>query len=235
MRCDSGRPRSHSQEISGANGMSIVERLLRPVSGETGLNISDRFRHQCLRLRGDQRGASTVEFALVAVPFLALTCGTIEASIDYWAQSILQQAVSDAGRLVYTGKFQTSNANTTGNDNFIAAFRNEICKDNGSPRITIFNCSNVRINISQVDSFSVANPVSPASTDSSTGKVDWNPAFGNYACGKSSSIMVIQAAVDFPIFFNLIPTGQATLPGGKRILQAATVFRSEPFGSSVSC
>ena len=215
--------------------MSLPERFLPAIVDACDSTARRLIRCRLGRFRADQRGASAVEFALVAVPFLSLTCGTIEASIDYWAQAILQQAVADAGRLIYTGKFQANNANTTGSADLITIFRNEICKENGFPRVTIFNCSNVKINISQVDDFSTAQLVSPSITNPSTGVSDWNPAYGNYSCGKGNSIMIIQAAVDFPVFFNFLGTGASALPGGKRILQAATVFRSEPFGSGATC
>ncbi len=47
--------------------------------------------------------------------------------------------------------------------------------------------------------------------------------------------MVVQAAVDVPVFFPLLGSAYAALPGRRRLLQAATVFQVEPFNSSSAC
>ncbi|HET8612137.1 MAG TPA: TadE/TadG family type IV pilus assembly protein, partial [Sphingomonas sp.] len=42
------------------------------------------------RLRGDSRGASIVEFAIVAAPFLALLIAIVETSLVFFAQQGLE-------------------------------------------------------------------------------------------------------------------------------------------------
>ncbi len=55
------------------------------------------------RLRADsQKGSAALEFAMVAPVFFVLFMGIIEAGIMFFAQSVLQNAVTDAGRLVRT-------------------------------------------------------------------------------------------------------------------------------------
>ena len=71
-------------------------------------------------------GATAVEFALVALPFFALVGACLENGIVFWEQEILQQAVSDASRQIYTGAFQTTNAGTTDTATLMSRFRTAI-------------------------------------------------------------------------------------------------------------
>src|SRR4051794_7539458 len=72
-----------------------------------GLILAARRRARTGRAQADflraREGATAVEFALLALPFLAILSATLEVAIGSWAQEMLQQAVSDAGRQIYTG------------------------------------------------------------------------------------------------------------------------------------
>lgn len=182
-----------------------------------------------------QQGATAVEFGLIALPFLALLAGGLENGLVCWQQEILQQAVVEAGRQIYTGKFQTSNAGVSNQATLIANFKTAICtRSDGSPRTTIFPCANVRINVTSASSFTSAATVSPTAPDSS-GNSNWNPSFGTYTCGGASSIMIVQAAVDIPVFFTFLGAQTATLPNRRQVLQAATVFKVEPYTTGSGC
>ncbi|GJE25457.1 TadE/TadG family type IV pilus assembly protein [Methylobacterium organophilum] len=191
--------------------------------------------HRVLRRFGrDAGGATAIEMAIVLVPFLAILLSTIETAIVFWAQMSLQQAVADTTREIYTGNFQTANANLSKASDLLDAFRKKLCQENGQPRKLIFNCANVKLNISTVDAFSNVAPLSPVTSGS--GIRDWNPNFGiGYACGRGNAIVLVQAAVDFPVFSTLLNPGTVTLPGGRRVLQAASVFRVEPYDSTKVC
>ena len=99
---------------------------------------------------------------------------------------------------------------------------------------TIFTCSNVRISVTSASDFASAAPVSPTAPNAS-GASDWNASFGSYTCGGASSIMVVQAAVDIPVFFTFLNSQTVTLPNRRRVLQAATVFKVEPYSAPTGC
>lgn len=187
------------------------------------------------RLRRDAGGASAVEFALVAMPFLALAGAILEAGVTYFGQEILQQAVTDAGRQIYTGQFQTANAGVTDTTTLLNNFRTAMCFPGGRARITVFPCSNVRVSITKAASFGAATPVQATATNPATGVSDWNAGFPSYACARASDVIVVQAAVDVPVYFPLLGAAYATLPNRRRLLQAATVFQVEPFNSTAAC
>ncbi|AIQ88104.1 MULTISPECIES: TadE/TadG family type IV pilus assembly protein [Methylobacterium] len=192
-------------------------------------------RAQAARFVRARGGATAVEFALVALPFFALIGACLENGIVFWEQEILQQAVSDAGRQIYTGSFQTANTGTTDPATLMSRFRTAICtQSNGTPRVTIFNCANVRVSVTQASSYAAANPVSPVATNAS-GASDWNASFPSYSCAGASAIVIVQAAVDVPIFFPLLGAATPSLPNRRRVIQAATVFKVEPYTTQSVC
>ncbi|NJO22455.1 MAG: pilus assembly protein [Sphingomonadales bacterium] len=56
------------------------------------------------QLRRDRRGATLVEFSLIAFPSLILLLGTFEIGFVYWANQELENATRDAARLVRTAR-----------------------------------------------------------------------------------------------------------------------------------
>ncbi|MFK5595940.1 TadE/TadG family type IV pilus assembly protein [Methylobacterium sp. HMF5984] len=176
-----------------------------------------------------------MEFGLIALPFFALLGGCLENGLVSWEQEILQQAVVDAGRQIYTGNFQTTNAGVTDAATLISRFRTAICtQPSGAARITIFTCSNVRVSITQASNYASATTVSPVATNAN-GVSDWNANFQSYTCAGASAIMVVQAAVDIPVFFPLLGATSSSLPNKRRVLQAATVFKVEPYATKSVC
>src|SRR5882757_10577980 len=67
-----------------------------------------------------QDGTSTVEFAMLAAPFLALMFAIIETAIVFFAGQALETAGSDSARLIMTGQAQTQGMSQ-------AQFKNAVC------------------------------------------------------------------------------------------------------------
>lgn len=181
-------------------------------------------------LARDCGGASAVEFALIAVPFFGLVAATMEYAVVYWAQLTLDSALADASRSVYTGAFQTAN-NGKGKSQaqLLEALRSELCTRDGKPRMTMFACQNVRLNVSTSKAFSASANTSPTTVDPTSNETKWSSSFGQYTNAEPSAIMRVQAVVDFPVVFAIFNPTYAKAPGGKRLLQAASVFRVEPY------
>ena len=56
-------------------------------------------------MRADaNKGSAAVEFAMVAPVFFLILMATIESGVIFFGQSVLQNAVNDAARLVRTGQ-----------------------------------------------------------------------------------------------------------------------------------
>jgi Flp pilus assembly protein TadG len=65
------------------------------------------------RLLRDARGATIVEFAIVAVPFFALMLAVAVTSLAYFVQETLETAVERAARGIVTGRTQAADNNGT--------------------------------------------------------------------------------------------------------------------------
>jgi len=70
-----------------------------------------------------RRGATAIEFSIIALPFCALMFGAIELGMVFMASTTLEFATDAAARKVRTGQFQTSGATTKGN------FKSAVCNN----------------------------------------------------------------------------------------------------------
>lgn len=177
------------------------------------------------RFRRSRDGATAVEFALLAIPFFALIGAVVDTSLMLWASETLDDALGDAARLIQTGQFQNTNAGVTNTTTLIENLRQQICRSNGTARVTVFDCSSVKV---QVQTFSsIASSASDSPVDSTTN--DWSANFGKkYMNAGAGTIVVVQAAVKYPTWmnvFNITPK----FADGSRLLQSVAVFRTEPF------
>lgn len=187
------------------------------------------------RLRGDTDGAAAVEFALVSLPFLAL-CGAIfQVAFQIWATQNFDRALQNAVRTIFTGQFQQANAGQTDATKLLAALKTTMCGPATATIVNIFNCQNVKIDVTTSSTFSGAAPSTPVNAATGT----WNTSFGtNYACAAPGTIVIVTAAVQFPTFFNLMGfnTRQFTTGSGagSSLLISTAVFRTEPYQTNGS-
>src|SRR5215212_11080297 len=77
--------------------------------------------------RRDQDGVVAVEFAMVALPFFALLFAILETALLFWSTQVLETAVANAARTIYTGQFQSTNDQTAADIG--TKFKNEVCKN----------------------------------------------------------------------------------------------------------
>ena len=181
-------------------------------------------------LRKNAEGAAAVEFALVAVPFLAL-CGAIfQIAFQIWATQNFDRALQNAVRTIFTGQFQQANAGQTDPSVLLANLKSVMCGPPNAVIPTVFNCQGVKIDVATAGTFAAATPATPINAATGT----WSTGFGtNYACAKPGTIVVVTAAVQFPTFFNMLglstrkfTTGSGA---GSSLLTSTAVFRTEPY------
>ncbi len=162
-----------------------------------------------------QDGAAAVEFALVAVPFLALTFAIIETALVFFAGQTLETAVSNAGRLIMTGQAQNGGFSQTD-------FKTAVCNDLAGG---LFDCNNgVYVNVSTYASFSAVNTAPPVTNGV------LNTANMAYSPGGPNCIVAVQLFYKWPIYVSLLGDNLTNLNGNYRLLVATSVFRNEPYG-----
>jgi Flp pilus assembly protein TadG len=166
------------------------------------------------RFARHQDGAAAVEFALVAVPFLALTFAILETALVFFAGQTLEAAVSSSGRLIMTG--QAQNGGYSQDD-----FKTQVCNRLAGG---LFDCTNgVYVDVKTYTSFSNVNTASPVVN----GQFDTTQMA--YSPGTQGSIVVVTLYYQWPIYVTLLGDKLSNLNSGSRLLVATSVFRNEPY------
>jgi Flp pilus assembly protein TadG len=187
------------------------------------------------RFRKNEKGSTSVEFAMVSVPFLGLLFAIFESAYVFFVTESLESAVNDAGRTLMTGQNTSSYTSATG-------FRDGVVCAKLPSFIT---CSNVTVDVrtagtSGSTSFSGANTYASTAISSTS----------NYFCpGSQGDVVVMRVMYDMPVYLPMLvatsvgkvstmTNGQtnvaasgATADYRHRII-ATSVFRNEPYGST---
>ncbi|KKB13166.1 hypothetical protein VE25_03545 [Devosia geojensis] len=168
------------------------------------------------RFARNERGATLVEFALLAVPFFALVGAILETAMVFLASEVLDAAVNDANRLILTGQAQSASFD-------FDDFRSAVCNHT----FGLFNCDAIHIRVTPVTDFASASATPPVETDC-TETCDWTEP-QVFTPGQGSNIMLVQAYYKWPVILNFANFSLATLGDNTRLLAAVRVFRNEPF------
>ncbi len=167
-----------------------------------------------------QDGAAAVEFALVAVPFLALIFAILETALVFFAGQTLEAAVTDAGRLIMTGQAQSQGFSQ-------ADFKNQVCARLAGG---LFDCAGgVYVDVKTFASFGSVNTAPPVNNGQfDTTKMNFNP-------GSPGCIVAVSVYYQWPIYVSLLGNNLSNLSNGSRLLEATAVFRNEPYGPAGAC
>ena len=185
-----------------------------------------RWRTASIRFLRRDSGATAVEFGLVATPFLALLGAIMQTAYMMWAQQNLDFALQGAARSLLTGQFQVAHSGSTDQASLLSALKASMC---GSGMSTAFSCANLKLDVTVASSFATTAP--PQAVD--PGTKTWSTVFGtHYSCAPPGAIVIATAATKFPMYFSLLNTGLSRFSDGSALLEATTVFRTEPYGTS---
>jgi Flp pilus assembly protein TadG len=168
----------------------------------------------------DRKGATAVEFALIATPFFALIAALIQTFLLFFAQSQLESAVRQSSRQILTGQVQSHDASLT-QTQAAAAFHQTVC-NNGA---ILFTCAGVMVDVQAASQWSGANAGMPTLTYDSNGNVtnawQFNP-------GNAGDIVVVRVMYLWPVFFGPIAFNMANQANGSRLIMASAAFQNEP-------
>jgi Flp pilus assembly protein TadG len=175
--------------------------------------IAQLFRRQSLTR--SESGATAVEFALVAAPFIALLVAILQTMVVFFAQRLLDEVVSQASRTIQTGQAQTSSLTQS-------QFTSWVCQKT----VILFTCGNYMVNVQSYSSFSAASTSTPTLAFDSSGNVTntWN-----YALGNPGDIVVVQVLYQWPIVLGPLGFNLSNLSNGNRLLVSSNVFKREPY------
>jgi Flp pilus assembly protein TadG len=176
-----------------------------------------------------QKGATALEFALVAAPFLALLVALFETALVFFAQRVLDEVTEEASRYILTGQAQQSNVTQSQFLNYVCTGQtpNNTPTDYSPALVNaLFNCNNLMVNIENYSNFASANTASPTLSFNQNGTVSntWN-----YSPGTPGSIVVVQVMYQWPIILGPLGFNLSNLSNGNRLLVSTAVFRNEPY------
>lgn len=160
----------------------------------------------------DRRGATAVEFALIAAPFIALLLAILETCLVMFAQEVLQTATTQSARLIMTGQAQTSSLSSS-------QFKTDVCNFAAS----IFTCANIYVNVQTFTSFSGMTQLSPLQSG------NFNSSAMNYSMGGPGDIVLVQVFYQWPIILGPLGFNLTNMNGNSRLLVGTAVFRNEPY------
>jgi Flp pilus assembly protein TadG len=168
-----------------------------------------------------RKAATTVEFAIVAAPFIGLLVAIVQTFVVFFAQRVLDEITEEASRYIMTGEAQTASMSQAG-------FANYLCTSANTATLvsTLFTCNNFMINVQNYSSFSSANTTTPTITYNANGTVSnsWS-----YDAGNPGDIVVVQVMYQWPIVLGPLSFNLGNLANGDRLLISTAVFRNEPY------
>ncbi len=166
------------------------------------------------RFGRDRKGATAVEFALIATPFFLILFAIIEVGAVLFTSTALEHASTEAVRTIRTGQVQ--NAGSTSND-FIAT----ICQNMAD----IVPCNgHVSADVRTFADFASISSGAPldANGNLDTGSFLFDP-------GNTGDIVLVRVYYVWQLQTPIISTIFANAPGNKRLIVASAAFRNEPF------
>ena len=162
----------------------------------------------------DTRGATAVEFAIVAPIFFFLLFLIAETGLIFAAEETLDHAVTESARLIRTGQVQRSGMSQE-------AFRSDVCG-----RVAVFmdcNSPHFFLDVKTYGRFADMNMSRPLAGDES-----FEPE-GTYEFGDPEGIVVVRAYYQWPTTRLFGSWSLANLGNGRRLLGTFLAFRNEPY------
>jgi Flp pilus assembly protein TadG len=172
-------------------------------------------RRRARRFCHHRRGSAAVEFALIAPIFFAMLFAILETALVFYAGQVLETAVQNSARLIYTGQAQTKSF-SSGN------FKNDVC----SHLVALFDCGAVHVDVRSFKSFAAVDMTLPIDPNTKTflNEMKYDP-------GGPGDVVVVRVFYEWPLFVTGLGYNIANLAESKRLLAATAAFRNEPYGS----
>lgn len=159
------------------------------------------------RFARNRKGATAVEFSLIAIPFLAMIFAIIETALVFFAGQTLETAAADSARKILTGQAKDWNQER---------FKEEVC----GRIFGLLDCNKIRVNVQAYSSFSGANMSRPVDANGNIGEA-FNP-------GNAGDVVVARLLYEWPVYVSMLGLNTPGM-SNKRLLVATLAFRNEPF------
>jgi len=176
-----------------------------------------RLRRLVHRFSRHRRGATAVEFAMIAPLFFGSLFAIMETGTLFLKATALEAGVEEAKRVTMTGQV----AGAGGAAAQLGAFKTAFCNQAG----WIISCDAVKFDVRAFTTFGVAAMPNPV-----VGGV-FNSGMLQLHTGKPCQIVVIRAYYETSSITAMIRNDVANLTGGSVLLAGSAAFKNEPYGA----
>ncbi len=168
--------------------------------------------------RRDDDGATAVEFAMVALPFLLMLYGIIGVGLFYFTTFSLENAIEQASRQIRTGQAQTGTPPLNA-----ATFKASVCAN--VPQFV--DCgSKLYVNVMNFPNSAAITPGNLPQCLDNTGALSTG---SSYSPGQENVVVLAWLCYEWEMS-KIIPwLNLSNMGNGSRLIQATTTFRTEPY------
>ncbi len=188
---------------------------------------ASRLWHKFRRFKKEEKGATAVEFALVAGPFFFVLGCICETGLMLFTEYVIQNSVQEAARLVRTGQASAADGSITLSS---SDFKAKICEEVN----IIIDCDGgVSVYVNNAATFSalttlMPNPDFPLTIGVSNSGAKYNMV---YQPGGQLRAATVIATYDWDFAFPFMDFLGNMRDGQIRRLYGLAIFRNEPFGT----
>jgi Flp pilus assembly protein TadG len=174
-----------------------------------------RLRARIRSFKGDAKGATALEFALVGLPFFFLLFTLIEVALIFVVSATLQSALMVATRTIRTGSFQGGATPTA------ATFVAQICGNMGWLQSSC--TSQLQVDVRTETSFTSPTEPDPMATGTfNSSALTFNP-------GAAGQIVLVRAFYQWPLVVPGLDGALSQTNNGVHVIVQTTTFANEPY------
>lgn len=166
-----------------------------------------------------ERGATAVEFALIAMPFFMLLFGILQMGMLFMSSTTIESATVTAAREIRTGQLQTAGANNA------AGFKALVCA-NMSWLSTADCTNNLSVDVRTFGNFGSITLTPPVKN----GALDQTQL--QFNSGTNCSIVLVRAYYPYTLLTPALTPGLSDLGNNQKLISVATAFRNENWGTT---
>ncbi|WP_292550370.1 TadE/TadG family type IV pilus assembly protein [Mesorhizobium sp.] len=172
------------------------------------------------RFRGDRRGSTALEFAMLAVPFALLVFAILESCISFAGQEVMANITDDVARQLRTGQVRQANVTE-------ATLKAMIC---GRLEIMVAkDCPGLEVDLRAYPSFAAAAQAGFKIQDGEIELTGTDPAAFTVAPGLAESINMLRVFYKWPVMTDFMAKSMANLKDGNTLHFASMTWQNEPF------
>lgn len=164
-----------------------------------------------------RRGATAVEFAIVALPFALLLFGIIELGCVFLVSATLDFATDRAARMIRTGEFQTSGAASK------ADFKSQVCQR--MSWLSSACAGNLSVDVQTYSNFTDVSNAANVTADALKNDTTC------FTTGNPGDIVLVRTFFTWSLFTPMLDNALDNTGDGKRRISAIATFRNEPYSS----